>query len=82
MKFRDYLKVVGKSPEKFAPECGLSVKTIRNMANGKDVYLSTALYIERWTRGVVTCKDLEPEPSHKPRRSSPSKEEGDNQSSS
>lgn len=60
MKLKEYLILSKKSPINFAQECGLGRTTIIRILQGHDIYLSTALFIEEYTRGLVTCKDLQP----------------------
>lgn len=62
MRLKEYINTLGISPKIFAKKAGLSHITIRNlMALSQDVYLSTALKIEKETCGAVKCKDLLPE---------------------
>jgi DNA-binding XRE family transcriptional regulator len=59
MKLSDYLKMTRLRQDEFAELVGISKGTLKNILKGKyDVRLSTALRIEKETKGKVKCKDL------------------------
>ena len=58
MKLSEYLEHRGISARKFAEKAKISPPTIRNAIKGKDIWLSTALKIEKASEGKVKCKDL------------------------
>ena len=62
MRLKEYINTLDISPNDFAKKIGMSHMTIRSLMAGKrDVYLTTALKIEKGTLGVVTCQELLPE---------------------
>lgn len=58
MNLKEYLDETGCTLTKFAKRANMSVQTIRNILDGKDMYLSIASKIEVATKGNVTCQDL------------------------
>lgn len=58
MKLIEYLVDIGITPAKFAKKANVSAPTIYNALQGKDIFLSIALRIEKATKHKVRCKDL------------------------
>lgn len=59
MELREYLEINGIKQRSFAKKIGISEFTLHHILNrNKDIMLSTALAIEKETKGKVKCKDL------------------------
>jgi DNA-binding transcriptional regulator YdaS (Cro superfamily) len=58
MKLKEYLDDYGIKYLAFAEKVKLNPKTLRDIINGADMKLSTAIKIEDATKGEVTCRDL------------------------
>ena len=60
MNLKEYLRFLKWPATKFSSKSGVDIQTVRNVIMGFDVRLSTALKIEEFTHGEVTCRDLKP----------------------
>lgn len=70
MKLTQYLNSLEKkiSATELARAVGCSDTTIYNMIYGRDIKLSLAVKIERFTNSKVTCKDIYEEFIEKPKK--------------
>ena len=60
MKLKDYLEQNNISQNTFARMCGLSFSAINKLINrNTDLFLSTALKVEKATNGEITVYDLD-----------------------
>jgi len=60
MKLKKYLKDNDISINAFSVKSKLNRATITRAVNGQEIYLSSAVIIEKSTRGEVSLKDLMP----------------------
>ena len=59
MKLAEFLKLTGMPKTELARRTGLTFQTINNILNESfDMKLSTAIKIDKETKGQVTCYDL------------------------
>lgn len=59
MKLSEYIEDMGISVAKLTRISGLTKRSIYNLMNEKrDIRLSTAVKIERATKGKVTCREI------------------------
>ena len=59
MKLKDYLKKEDITPNKFARRVGINPLTIYNLLKGRDCRNSITTAIERYTKGKVSCQDID-----------------------
>lgn len=58
MKLQKYLELYSISPTNFAALAGISMPTVYNVLNGRDITLSVAFKIQEATNECVQCKDM------------------------
>ena len=61
MTFHEYLELYRTPVPVIAARCGLSFHQLYNIGRGGCPTLKTAIAIERYTEGLVTCEKLLPE---------------------
>jgi len=60
MKLTEWMKATKRSAIGLAKELNISPQSLRQYMKGYEPSLSTALLIEDFTRGAVTCRELKP----------------------
>ncbi len=58
MKLKEYLDTNGLKYGAFAKKINVAPGTLWKAMNGKDIYLSVAVKIEKGTNGKVKCMEL------------------------
>jgi DNA-binding transcriptional regulator YdaS (Cro superfamily) len=60
LTFKEYLELYRTPIPVIAARCGLTFSQLYNLTRGGCPTLKTAIAIERYTEGLVTCKTLLP----------------------
>ncbi len=58
MRLRDWLGKTNVQIKSMAERLGMSLRSVHNVLSGSDMYLSTAMKIEMYTKKEVTCQEL------------------------
>ncbi len=64
MKLKEFLNLTNIQTKKFIKKTGITRRTLYNVLDGKDMYLSVAVKIEDSTAGLVTCRELFDDEKH------------------
>lgn len=58
MKFQDWMKKECKQVKPWLRKVGIPISSYYHILKGRDIKLSTALMIEKATKGEVRCEDI------------------------